>query len=211
MSEDVTQAGRANFAFVRVFLSVFLLIFLGSGAITFILPETYQSVARAMIPGPEAVSLFHSDEVLLAAAETLDLKRRLAEQHGEKAPLDTDRTLKLLRRQLRVRPGGNTVLVEIHGLSRNPREAAELANAVAKAGVDRARQDPQATRGDHSPAIVDLALPSTRPIRPNKVLNLVLGALVGTLLGIFSGGVAARLALGFDRAAYESRTRPPAT
>jgi LPS O-antigen subunit length determinant protein (WzzB/FepE family) len=42
-------------------------------------------------------------------------------------------------------------------------------------------------------------VPPLKPVRPNKPLNLALGALVGTLLGAMAGGVGARLAIGVGR------------
>jgi uncharacterized protein involved in exopolysaccharide biosynthesis len=86
-----------------------------------------------------------------------------------------------------------TEIIEIHAHSVFPKEASELANAVAAAGVTA---QPQSSRG---PArMLEQAVPPVKPVRPNKPLNLALGAVVGIFLGVLAGGVGAKLAVGFD-------------
>ncbi len=182
-------------AFTSVFVTVFLLIFLSSGLITFILPESYTSVARVRASTPEQAGSFESTAVLTTVIERLDLNKKYAQRYGETDPLATERTLQLLRRMVQVRPVRGTGAAEIRVQDLDRNEAAHLANAIARTGVTNAvfatASDPQGRS-----EIIDLALPALKPSRPNKPLNLALGALVGAFLGVLAGGVAARLAIG---------------
>ncbi|HWH70034.1 MAG TPA: hypothetical protein VNT26_11660, partial [Candidatus Sulfotelmatobacter sp.] len=122
-------------AFTGVFLAVFLCVFGGSALITFLLPETFVSVARVRIAAAEQAGNFQSPATLGAVAEQLDLNRALGQQYGERKPLPTERTVDLLRRSLLVAPVRGTNLVEIRVYNHSPTEAARLANAIAQTGI----------------------------------------------------------------------------
>ena len=66
-----------------------------------------------------------------------------------------------------------------------------MANAIAETGT-------QTGHRSGSIEIIDRAVAPLRPSRPNKALNLALGALVGIFLGTMAGGVGAKLAVGFN-------------
>jgi capsular polysaccharide biosynthesis protein len=105
--------------------------------------------------------------------------------------------MELLRRVVQVRRIRGTELAEIRVEDLDRDEAAHLANSIARIGVTNAAAGN--STGSTRLEIIDLAIPSTKPSRPNKALNLALGALVGGFLGVMAGGVAARLAIGFGR------------
>ena len=178
-------------AFASVFGAVFLLIFLTSAIITFTLPESYTSVARVRAATDEQAENFQSTAVLSAVVDRLDLKKEFARRYGESEALSAERTMGLLRRMVEVRRvrGADLAEIRVNALDRD--EAAHLANTIARIGVTNSASGKS--------EVVDLAVPSLKPSRPNKVLNLVLGALVGGFLGVMAGGVAARLAIGFGR------------
>jgi uncharacterized protein involved in exopolysaccharide biosynthesis len=180
--------------FVRVFMVVFMIVFGGSALITFLLPVSYMSSARARAASPGQIAVFQSEPVLGAVADELDLRSEFARRYGETEPLDQEKTIQILRRSLRVRPVRGADLVEIRVFSHDPDEAARLANAVARKGAASSAFKTPRKSGENG--VVELAIPSRKPARPNKALNLALGALVGLLLGAFAGGVGARLAVG---------------
>ena len=184
-------------AFASVFTAIFLLIFLSSAIITFILPESYMSVARLRAKTDEQMESLQSPEVLMAVIDRLDLRKEYAKRYGESEPLSTERTMELLRRVVQVRRIRGTELAEIRVEDLDRDEAAHLANSIARIGVTNAAAGN--STGSTRLEIIDLAIPSTKPSRPNKALNLALGALVGGFLGVMAGGVAARLAIGFGR------------
>lgn len=184
-------------AFVSVFLAVLLLMLLGTALITFTLTESFVGVARVRTATSAQSDVFESREVLVAVAEQLDLSRRFAQRYSETEPLSLDRTIDLLRRELQVRRIRNADLTEIRAYSRSATEAVEFANAIARTGITNAVFT--MAQGADAAKIVDLAVPSLKPVRPNKMLNFALGTLVGSLLGVMAGGVGARLALGYGR------------
>ncbi len=179
-------------AFAAVFMAVFLFIFLGSALLTFLLPETY--AAKARVIGSEAahLELFQSTELLKEVSQRLNLPETLAARYGENKPLAQERVEDLLQRSVQVRRLPGTEVIEIRAQGRDPAECAQLANEIAETGAR------QAQHGSMPVRIIDRAVPPLRPSRPNKPLNLILGALVGIFLGIMAGGVAAKLAVGFD-------------
>jgi len=184
-------------AFASVFTAIFLVIFLSSALITFILPESFTSVARVRAATDKQMESFQSTEVLMSVIDRLELRKEYAKRYGESEPLSTERTLELVRRVVQVRRIRGAELVEIRVEDLDREEAAHLANSIARTGISIAVFAAQ--EGHARSEIIDLAVPSLKPSRPNKVLNLALGALVGGFLGVMAGGVAARLAIGFGR------------
>jgi uncharacterized protein involved in exopolysaccharide biosynthesis len=180
-------------AFATVFMGVFLFIFLGSALVTFILPEIYTATARVAAPDAAHLRLLQSAEVLKAVSEKLNLPENFAARYGENKPLEEKRVEDLLRRSVQVRRLAGMNLIEIRVYGRSPADCAQLANVMAETGV---RLTPQ--QGTGSINIVDRAVPPLRPSRPNKPLNLALGAVVGIILGTMAGGVGAKLAVGFE-------------
>src|ERR1043166_4323534 len=64
---------------------------------------------------------------------TLDLNRVWGRKYANGEPLKTHETMMLLKGRMDLRPVRNTSLIEIRIFSESPKEAAEIANAVAKA------------------------------------------------------------------------------
>jgi uncharacterized protein involved in exopolysaccharide biosynthesis len=179
-------------AFATVFLAVFLFIFLGSALLTFMLPEVYSANARVSAPDAGELQVFQSTELLTEVSQQLNLREVFAARYGETKPLDERRVTDLLRRSVQARRLPATDLIEIQVYSHSPTECAQLANEIAETAARQTRQ------GLGSIRIVDQAVPPLRPSRPNKPLNLALGAVVGIFLGTMAGGVGAKLAVGFD-------------
>ena len=178
-------------AFASVFLVVFLFIFLSSALVTFMLPETYTANARVAAPDAAHLQLFQSAELLKEVSQRLNLPAVFAARYGENKPLGDNRVEDLLRRSVIARRLPGTDLIEIRVYSRSPAECAQLANEIAATGARQARH------GSGPIRIVEQAVPPPRPSRPNKPLNLALGAVVGIFLGTMAGGVGAKLAVGF--------------
>jgi uncharacterized protein involved in exopolysaccharide biosynthesis len=179
-------------AFATGFSAVFLFIFLCSALVTFILPETYAAKSRLVAPDAAQLQLLQSSELLKDVSQHLNLPETFAARYGENKPLGDQRVEDLLRRSVQVRRLPGTDLIEIRVYSRSPAECAQLANEIAEAGAR------QILHGSGTIRVVEQAVPPLRPSRPNKPLNLALGAVVGIFLGIMAGGVGAKLAVGFD-------------
>jgi uncharacterized protein involved in exopolysaccharide biosynthesis len=178
-------------AFASVFLVVFLFIFLGSALVTYMLPATYSANARVVAPDAADLQIFQSAELLKEVSKKLNLPETFAARYGENRPLEDKRVEDLLRRSVLARRLPRTDLIEIRVYSRSVAECAQLANEIAETGAR------QAQHGSGPIRIVEQAVPPLRPSRPNKPLNLALGAVVGIFLGTMAGGVGAKLAVGF--------------
>ena len=78
----------------------------------------------------------------------------------------------------------NTQLVEIDVLDASPTRAANLANSIATTLINQQLQITQQKTTPSFMAIVQPARPATSPARPNKLLYIGAGLLIGLLLGI---------------------------
>ena len=100
----------------------------------------------------------------------------------------------MLKHGLDLRPVRNTSIIEIRYFSESADEAASIANEIGRV-YQQVRESAAAAAGVSliRISIVDLAIPALRPVRPNKPVNLAIGALAGLLLGTAAGaGVAGR-------------------
>lgn len=211
-------SGSARVAFLVVFLAVFGLVLSTATIVTFILPEVYASVARIKIdlaPGTPWTSTTNAVNGLYAirgecmvmdSALVLDKvieQLQLTEAWSKKFNLDgkwkTPETRFFLKRMLEIRPVRNTSLVSVKVYSDNRFEAAEIANSIVEnyrafrnEGVIIARQGTDAKNMTAMRvSIIEGAEVSARPERPNKPLNISLGAVVGIMMGLVLGTVAA--------------------
>lgn len=146
--------------FCVVFTVVFLLVFTAAAIITFILPESYASTARIKVetdesnygyttagPADHPVSydpyfiqttfeIIQSQLVLSNVVRTLDLNAKWGKRYHGGQPLKTAESMEILKRRLLLQPVRNTKLVTITVYDEDRREAADLANGVAKAYQD---------------------------------------------------------------------------
>lgn len=153
-----------NRSFVPVGMAVFLLVFITATLITFILPESFLAIARVRMP-PGASSTLSSNQ-FAAVVEASSLNDTWGRRYAD-GPLRTEESVPLLQRRTIVAKLRNAELVEVKVFSEQPGEAANLANALAGEFV----------RGGGE--VIDRAVPPHVPARPNKPLNLTIGALAG--------------------------------
>jgi serine/threonine protein kinase len=194
--------------FLRTFLLVFLLVFAAAALITAVMSETFVSVARIRLaPGmtedsgtnapPSRAAAYdrrfmqteceviRSEQTLSPVIKSLELNRRWGRLYGEGRTLKLAQTLNLLKSRVEVQPVGNTSLIAIRAYAEKPDEAAKLANEIAQRYCEHNADGPMQVE------IVDRASASLRPVRPNKPLNLAVGALLGAVLGAAIGGATA--------------------
>ena len=198
--------------FLLVFALVFLIVVITSTLITFILPESYASSTRikierktdAGVEGKQTtlssydphvihtqLEMVRSELILKPVIEEMDLNVKWGRKYlGGNDQLKTSETLALLRQRLDVRSVGDTSLIQIRVFSDNPKEAADIANAVTKAYANYIGS----TSNGLQLQVVDSAQPGFRPVRPNKPLNIALGILFGVILGLGAGSLAAWIA-----------------
>ncbi len=135
-----------------VILAVFLLVVLTATLVTFILPESYSSVARIRVErdqtdipsfqGPQMLGsvydpyfiqteyeVIQSEAVLGPVIDKLQLMQKWGKDSG--LVLTRQEAMTALKQRLDVRAVRNTSLIEIRVFSRDPKEAAQIANEVA--------------------------------------------------------------------------------
>lgn len=179
-------------AFVVRFLAGFLLVLLTTTAITFILPETYSSTARINLEPPNwkvgddnssfiqtQVERLLSKQVLYPVIEELNLNQLYARRLGLAGTLKAPETYGVVTKHLTIRQVRNTTLVEVRVSDVDPREAALIANGI----VGEYRKSISLPKTINV-ELVDPAEPNRRPVRPNIPLNLAIGVLLGTIVGI---------------------------
>jgi capsular polysaccharide biosynthesis protein len=156
MNERISHLLRSSStpkkAFVAAFGGIFVVVLAASVLITFLLPESYGSVARIRIepvkgrPGIEPekgkpadpyhvmsqIELLQSDVILGKVVEELNLKEEWGLKYSAGVPLKASEAVVMLRSRVGFYPIRNTQLVEIRSFSDNPREAARVANAIAE-------------------------------------------------------------------------------
>jgi capsular polysaccharide biosynthesis protein len=214
--------------FFRVFLVIFLLVFLASAVITFILPESYASTARIEVESNGPVSdaaphvgasaydpyflqttfeIIQSQVVLNPVIDKLNLNTKWGNKYNGGTPLRTENTMQLLKQRVSLSPERNTKLIDITVYSEDRVEAAQIANAITESYRDY-RDKIEAGKLDtlipkpSMVTIIDTAQPGMRPVRPNKTLNIVLGMVIGILLGLTIGAGAAGVASLFGRRSH---------
>ena len=141
-----------------VILAVFLLVVITATLVTFILPESYSSTARIKIErdqsdiqalmGPSTLQnydpyfiqtefeVIQSELILGKVVEQAHLQERWGKAYANGERLTKLEAMGLLKRKMSLHPVRNTILIEIQVFSENKDEAAELANAIAKAYQD---------------------------------------------------------------------------
>jgi uncharacterized protein involved in exopolysaccharide biosynthesis len=207
--------------FISVFVTVFLFVTIISVAITFILPESYASTALIKleshvhdVPNSSNVSeiekpfdpqiiqatiaVFQSPEVLNPAMDKLNLQAEWGKKYFNGQTPASEKVLEILKRRMSIAQIRNSGLIGLTIYGDDPKEAAQIANAVAESYV--ACQRSAAGKSDGLPAefahpqITDRAEPGKLPVRPNKPLNIALGVVAGGLLGLFVAGAVVWLA-----------------
>jgi capsular polysaccharide biosynthesis protein len=211
--------------FFGPFFMVFLMVSLASTLITFILPESFASTARIKVERTGAVpqagqrspaeaesydarlvqtesEVIQSEAILGKVVEALDLNTQWGKRYLDGTRLKSTESLVLLQKRLEVRPYRGANVIEVRAFSDNPREAATIANVITRIYAERAVM----TTNGLTVTIIDSAYPSSRPARPNKPLNIIMGMMLGAALGILIGGAAAMLTFRYSR---KKRNPPP--
>ena len=176
-----------------VFISVFLIVMIVTTAVTFILPESYASTARVKVDvpatnaGPYTIAtemeVIQSQVVLSNVIKKLDLNVMWGKKYFGGETLKTLESLEILKQRLNLRLVPNTQIITVTVFSDDRREAAQIANAVAEAYQDYSAEKLKTEAGNAAVTIIDAAVPGNRPVKPNKPLNLALGAVFGVILG----------------------------
>ncbi len=207
----VTNASEQSSSAVDVrrfftgFILVFSLVFGSAVLVTFLAPDSYLGATHVKIqldegvkPDPLSISFeiekIRSDLLLGKVVDKLKLDQSWP-MGGKTLSITREETLQVLKKSFLIVSIPNTSLLEIRAYSEDPKRAADLANAIAEAYIElrpRQRSTAEAEVGmivHHMVEIIDRAIPAERPSKPNRPLNLAIGAFLGLLLGTIAGAV----------------------
>jgi capsular exopolysaccharide synthesis family protein len=132
-----------------------VLVVITATLVTFILPESFSSVARikverdqsdiAEFQGSRAMmgsydpyfiqtefEVIQSELILGKVVEELDLQKEWGKKYAAGDRLKTPEAISLLKSRIELKPVRNTSLIEIRVFSERPQEAADIANKVAE-------------------------------------------------------------------------------
>ncbi len=145
-----------------VILAVFFLVVITATLVTFVLPESYASMARIKVErdGSDISGLteirsmnvfdpyfiqtefevIQSEVVLGKVVERLDLNKVWGQKYGGGTQLKTTETITLLKGRIDLKPVRSTSLIEITVYSEDKEEAARIANAIAEVYKDHRLQ-----------------------------------------------------------------------
>ncbi|HLH54913.1 MAG TPA: polysaccharide biosynthesis tyrosine autokinase [Verrucomicrobiae bacterium] len=137
-----------------VILAVFLLVVITATLVTFILPESYSSMARIKVErdqsdittlaGQQSLGTYdpyfiqtefeviQSEVVLYKVIDALNLNEVWGKRYNAGQRFTSSETMSVLKKQIDLRPVRNTSLIEIRVYSENADEAARIANKIAE-------------------------------------------------------------------------------
>ena len=146
-----------------VILAVFLLVVITATLVTFILPESYSSTARIKIERDQSdiqalmqastplaydpyfiqteFEVIQSELILGGVIEAQNLQDRWGKTYANGERLTKLEAIHYLKSKMSLHTVRNTSLIEIQVFSENKNEAAELANAIAKAYQDYRKRE----------------------------------------------------------------------
>ena len=138
-----------------------------------------------------------SKPVLERTVKNLDLQDIWGKKYNNGQPLNVADALAMLKSRLDILPvkardgaAANVAagfLVRVRAYSDSAEEAAKIANGVVEGYRDfREEQEREvvAVPTQRRVTLMDTAVPELRAVRPNKPLNIVVGALMGLLIGV---------------------------
>lgn len=208
--------------FFPIFGSAFLFVLFTCVVVTFLLPETFMSEVECLIKRTTTPSsydeivqtefaIIRSHTVLSKVSEAMDLPDVWGKKYNAGQPLTEPEVEALLLNRLEFKPVLHSDVFKIDVYSDSPEEAARIANKVVQTYLQvRAEQAIQNAGTSFAPRgrdidILNSATPYSVPIRPNKPLNIILGAMMGILAGLIAGTIGA----GLIGAVKRNRNVPP--
>src|SRR5882672_4229030 len=145
-----------------VILAVFLLVVITATLVTFILPESFSSSARIKVERDQSdisgmmehsfggsydpyfiqteFEVIQSEVILGKVIQELDLNKEWGKKFANGEMLKTPETMGILKSRMELRPVRNTSIIEIRVFSDYAKEAAIIANAIARVYQNRYEQ-----------------------------------------------------------------------
>lgn len=187
IDDEITVDLKQVFKIIRKYILVILLVpiiaTLAAGvAVFFVMDPIYMAETTLLVKNQTAGQIVYND--IMANRQLVKTYREIA--RSRVVALEVIRNLNLsgtadqVRAMVDVTLRGDTEIIAITVENKNPRFAATLANAVAasfKSNTIRIMQVENVT-------VVDTAVEPTSPIKPRKILTVIVAGIAGGMIGL---------------------------
>ena len=158
-----------------------------SGAISFfVLKPVYEAKSTLIVNADKQA------ETQIVTGDQITVTQKLAVTYGEiiksRAVLDDviknlklETTYESLSGQITVSPVKDTQIISISVQDTNPQKARDIANEIPKVFEKEAKRITKA----NDVQVIDKAILPKNPIKPNKVMNVLIAFVLGTMIGLF--------------------------
>ena len=175
----------------KVILAIIIIFVLVAASVTFfVLKPEYESNTTLMVGKPVHKVAVNPDEQI--TYQEIQTNRLLVSTYGEIAKsrlvldqviknLKLDATSSSLRNKINVSLVKNTEIIQISVTDQDPERAAIIANELAMAFSDQIAK----IMNVENIKIIDKAIPSHNPVKPNRKLNIAISLILGVMVGVF--------------------------
>lgn len=158
-----------------------------SGVISFfMLKPVYQAKSTLIVNADKQA------ETQIVTGDQITVTQKLAVTYGEiiksRAVLDDviknlnlETTYESLSGQITVSPVNDTQIISISVQDTNPQRARDIANEIPNVFENEAKRITKA----NDVQVIDKAILPKNPIKPNKVMNVLIAFVLGTMIGLF--------------------------
>ena len=158
-----------------------------SGVISFFMLSPVYEAKSTLIVNTEK-----NEETQMITGDQFTVTQKLAVTYGEIIKsrtvleevignLKLDSTYESLVGQIKVSPVSDTQIISISVQDTNPKKARDIANQIPKVFEKEVKRITKA----NDIQVIDKAILPQNPIKPNKMMNVAIAAVLGTMIGLF--------------------------
>ena len=158
-----------------------------SGVISFFMLNPVYEAKSTLIVNTEK-----NEETQMITGDQFNVTQKLAVTYGEiiksRSVLDDviknlklETTYESLSGQITVSPVNDTQIISISVQDTNPQKARDIANEIPKVFKKEAKRITKA----NDIQVIDKAILPQNPIKPNKMMNMAIAAVLGAMIGLF--------------------------
>lgn len=160
-----------------------------SGIVSFfVLSPVYEASTTLIVSRDESVK----DTQTALTGDQITVAQKLAVTYGEiiksravinevADKLNLDMTYEQLSSAISVSSVKDTQIIKVSVQDTNPKKASDIANAIPKAFSSEVKRIMKANGVE----VIDKAVTPGGPIKPNKVMNVAIAAVLGVMIGLF--------------------------
>ncbi|MDB8987062.1 Wzz/FepE/Etk N-terminal domain-containing protein [Parabacteroides merdae] len=169
-----------------MFLITFIAIIVSTGVSFFAVNPVYEANTTLLVdinkkPGAEIVTseqLSVSEKLAVTYGEIIKSRSVLDEVIDK---LDLNMGYEEVSKMINVSPVKDTQIMSITVQDTNPKRARDIANAIPKVFTKEVKRITKA----NSVEVIDHAITPQKPIKPNKLMNIAIAAVLGVMIGLF--------------------------